>query len=94
LRGSDILFVQYRLYQSRVETSDASQERLDLARSARRSHVVKVVTGLYFALWFAPFWIPAAVALYLVYRWVRREIRRLVEQWRARRLARRENPPA
>jgi len=128
MRGSDILFVQYRLYQSRVEASDASQERLDLARSAKRSQVVvelfepepkrtfdwgnwhahavyrakgaflystrKVVTGLYYALWFAPFWVPAAVVLYLVYRWARRRVRRLLHERRARLTAQHEQPPA
>ena len=126
MRGSDILFVQYRLYQSRVEAANASEQRHDLARSARRSQVVvelfepepkrtfdwaswhahavyrskgaflystrKLVTGLYYALWFAPFWVPAAVVVLLVYRWARRKISRLVEQYRARLVARREQP--
>lgn len=109
MRGSDILFVQYRLYQSRVEASDAAQERLGLARSAERSlvHVTlfepeskqtfnwrnwhahaamksktafltsfrKMVTGLYYLLWFAPFWIPALVVLFLVLRFAYRRVR-------------------
>lgn len=37
MRGSDILFVQYRLFQSRVEASDAEQEKATLERSAQRS---------------------------------------------------------
>ena len=118
MRGSDILFVQYRLYQTRVEASDASQERLTLARSAKRSQVQvelfepepkrtfdwanwhayavyrskgaflysirKVVTGLYYALWFAPFWVPGAVVVFFVYRCARRRIREAVARWRAR----------
>jgi hypothetical protein len=37
MRGSDILFVQYRLYQSRVQAADAAQERADTARRARKA---------------------------------------------------------
>lgn len=37
MRGSDLLFVQYRLYQTRVEIANASQEQVDLSRGARRS---------------------------------------------------------
>lgn len=115
MRGSDILFVQYRLYQTRVETADASQERLGLERRARRSllnvmlfepepratfdwgnwhaHAVgrakgafmhstrKLVTGVYFLGWFAPFWIPVAIAFLLAMRWARRRFR----AWRAAR---------
>lgn len=42
MRGSDLLFVQYRLYQTRVEEANAAQERLNLARSSQASllHVV------------------------------------------------------
>lgn len=37
MRGSDILFVQYRLYESRVQAADASQERSDIARRAQKA---------------------------------------------------------
>lgn len=37
MRGSDILFVQYRLYQSRTEASDATQDQVDLDRAAQHS---------------------------------------------------------
>jgi len=37
MRGSDILFVQYRLYESRVRAADAAQERADTARRARKA---------------------------------------------------------
>ena len=37
MRGSDILFVQSRLFESRVEASDAKQDKLALERSAVRS---------------------------------------------------------
>ncbi len=116
MRGSDILFVQYRLYQSRVEASDAAQERLRLARSAERSlvhvtlfepeskqtfnwrnwhaHAVmkaktafltafrKMVTGLYYLLWFAPFWIPGVVVAFLGSRFVYRRTRQCIRRWR------------
>lgn len=39
MRGSDILFVQSRLYQSRVESADAAQERADMARRARKASI-------------------------------------------------------
>ncbi len=37
MRGSDLLFVQYRLYQTRAQEADAAQARLDLARGSRKS---------------------------------------------------------
>ena len=37
MRGSDILFVQYRLYESRVQAANASQERADLGRRAQKA---------------------------------------------------------
>jgi len=36
MRGSDILFVQYRLYESRVQAANASQQQADIARRSRR----------------------------------------------------------
>jgi hypothetical protein len=39
MRGSDILFVQYRLYESRVQAADAAQERADTARRAQKALV-------------------------------------------------------
>lgn len=36
MRGSDILFVQYRLYESRVQAADAAQERSDIERRAKK----------------------------------------------------------
>lgn len=39
MRGSDILFVQSRLYQSRVESADAAQERADMARRAQKASI-------------------------------------------------------
>ncbi len=39
MRGSDILFIQYRLFQTRTETGEALQSRIDLERSAQRSLV-------------------------------------------------------
>jgi|GEM_PF-3057053 len=39
MRGSDILFVQYRLYQTRAEIAKAQQDRLDLERRSQRSLV-------------------------------------------------------
>jgi len=111
MRGSDILFVQYRLFQSRVEASDASQEKLTLERSAQRSTLRvslfeplpnkaydlgnwrahgayraktafmtfagKLVTSAYFFIWFAPLWIPVAVTMLFVLRWVVRRVRAL-----------------
>ncbi|MCL4499454.1 MAG: DUF4349 domain-containing protein [Chloroflexi bacterium] len=109
MRGSDILFVQYRLYQTRTEASDAMQERVDMSRDAGRGRVMlslfepepkrtldwgnwhahaaykakgafleftrKILTGLYFVGWFAPFWIPGAIILFVVCRKVNRWIR-------------------
>lgn len=109
MRGSDILFVQYRLFQSRVEASDAEQEKLALERGALRSTLRvslfepypkkafdlgnwrahgayraktafvtfagKLVTSAYFALWFAPLWIPVLVSVLFILRWGTRRLR-------------------
>jgi hypothetical protein len=37
MRGSDILFVQSRLYDSRVQSANVAQERVDTARRSRRA---------------------------------------------------------
>lgn len=37
MRGSDVLFVQYRLFQTRLEAADAAQNRANLARGAQYS---------------------------------------------------------
>ena len=112
MRGSDILFVQYRLYQSRVEAANAAQERADITRRAQKArinvalfepeprktfdwsnwHAVaayrakgsllyvtrKVVTGLYFIVFFAPFWIPATLIVFFggrkLIRWTRQRV--------------------
>lgn len=37
MRGSDILFVQYRLFESRVQAANASQQRVDLSRRAQKA---------------------------------------------------------
>lgn len=37
MRGSDILFVQSRLYDSRVQGANVAQERIDIARRSRRA---------------------------------------------------------
>jgi hypothetical protein len=39
MRSSDILFVQYRLYQSRVEAANAAQERADIVRRSQRARI-------------------------------------------------------
>ena len=114
MRGSDVLYAQYRLFQTRVEASDATQDHLDMERASRqgqlhvvlfepeakqtvdwrnwRAHAVyrargsflyaarKLVTGAYFVAWFAPFWIPGCVLLWLVVRWAKPRVVR----WTAR----------
>ena len=37
MRGSDILFVQSRLYDSRVQSANVAQERVDIARRSQRA---------------------------------------------------------
>lgn len=115
MRGSDILFVQSRLFQTRVEASDALQERLGLQRGDdisviqvelfepepkramdwRNWHALaaykakssflytirKLITGLYFIGWFAPFWIPTVIVLFFLLRWVWRKV---MVWWRSR----------
>jgi len=39
LRGSDILFVQYRLYESRNQAANAAQERIDIARREQKAMI-------------------------------------------------------
>jgi hypothetical protein len=109
MKGSDILYVQSRLFQSRVEASDAVQEQLALERASQRSEIrvslfepqprrtldmgnwraqasyraktaavllaAKAVTGLYFAVYFAPAWIPLLLILFFAGRLVIRKAR-------------------
>lgn len=122
MRGSDILFVQSRLYDSRVQAANVAQERIDIARRSRRAMLSvslfepephktfdwgnwravasyrakgsflyaarKVVTGFFYALYFAPVWIPAVLILFFVGRKLIRALRQWVvslwERWRAR----------
>ena len=39
MKGPDVLYLQFRLFQSRVEASDATQDALDLERAARRAEL-------------------------------------------------------
>lgn len=113
MRGSDILFIQYRLFQNRMETANAEQQSRDLLRSSGRSivHVSlfepdpksaadwgnwralasfrgkqafytsirKIVTGLYFLVWMAPFWVPVLVVVFLIIRGIRKRYRRRIK---------------
>ncbi|MCE5198257.1 MAG: DUF4349 domain-containing protein [Armatimonadota bacterium] len=119
MRGSDILFVQYRLYESRVQAANAAQERANTARRAQRAlinialfepeprksfdwgnwHAVasyrakgsflyviqKTVTGFYYILYFAPFWIPALLIVFFGGRKLYRLVRQRVTAWLIRR---------
>lgn len=107
MRGSDILFVQSRLFQTRAEFSDADQEIIDLERGALRgalnitlfepdagpsfnwrnwkayaagkaktkffTFVQKLCMGGYYTLWFAPFWLPMLILLWLIVQFIRRK---------------------
>jgi hypothetical protein len=112
LRGSDILYIQERLFRAGVDEGMLLQRRLELERAARASNITvelfepeprramdlgnwyagaalraktdlfrflaKAATAGAYALFFAPFWVPALVIALFLLRWLLRRGRALL----------------
>ena len=112
LRGSDILYIQDRLFRAGVDEDMLLQQRLDFERASRTSSMrielfeptphramdignwyagamlrartsgyawaAKATTALAFVITFAPLWIPGLIALLLVQRWLKKNVKSLV----------------